>query len=207
MLPLILLAACNGPEVGYTGTQMKDYFPMEGGREATYVNGDKAIDWLLVMEKVNPTETVDQLELVTFEYYRDDTYELLGSVTWSNRSGEVLIHRWSGAGGTSETFDTPVAVTPSSGYMKAGESVTTETNGRTFTSTFVDVQDCPVQWGLDWEDCVHLEIDDGDGDPMAGPIFAGEYWLVTRYMFAWMLTTGYTEKWNLANYDYDTGGM
>lgn len=206
MLALLVMIACDS-EVGYTGTKMGDYFPFEGGREATYSNEDATVEYLLIMEKVTPTEVVDSLELVTFEYYRDDTYELLGSVTWSNRAGEVLIHRWSDAAGTVEEFDPPVSVTPKSGYMRAGEAVTTETGGRTFTSTFVDVQDCPVQWGLDWEGCVHLNLDDGDGDAMAGPLFAGEYWLVTRYMFAWMHITGYSAKWNLANYDYDTGGM
>lgn len=208
MFALFTLIACNGPDVGYTGTKMDDYFPMEGDRQATYVNDDAAVEYKLEMEKVIPTETADGLELVTFEYYRDDTYSLVGSVTWSNRSGDVKIHRWAGADGVTETFDTPVQVTDPSGYWRPGaDPVVTQTNGRTFTSTFVDVQDCPVVWGLDWENCVHLTLDDGDGDPNAGPIFAGEYWLVTRYMIAWMKITGYGEKWNLADYDYDTGGI
>ena len=49
---------------------------------------------------------------------------------------------------------------------------------------------------------MHIRLDDGDGDDMAGPNFAGDYWLVQRYGPAWMHLTGYTEKWNLARYEW-----
>ena len=203
LLSLVLLACVdNRPE--FKGTKMSPYFPMDGERTAEYNNGDvEGVPWKLVVEKVDQIERVNEEDVVTFEWYRDDTGELLGAVKWSATSGEgIKIHAFAQGVEDFTTFDTPVLVSEEDDTMTRGSSVTTETNGYTFTSTLVGFEDCPVDWGLEWEDCAHISIDDGDGDDMTGPNFAGDYWLVQRYGPAWMELTGYPQKWNLAHYEW-----
>lgn len=205
---LLALTACQ-QTIGRTGTKTSEFFPMDGDRQATYVSEDETVTASLNVEKIEPSETIDDLEVVTFEYsLSGDSLTIVGAVKWSAAAGHgIKIHAWSeGPAGEFTVFDSPILVTNERDYANVGEVVTTTTNGYTFTSTFVGFQDCPVQWGLDWEGCLHLTIDDGDGDPSAGPFFAGDYWLVTRYGPAWMKLTGNTEKWNLIDYDWDTGG-
>jgi hypothetical protein len=206
LVPLLLAVGCTGggSTYGYQGLKMSPYFPMDGERQAEYANEDvDNVPWKLEVEKVDETETSGSTEIVTWEQYRDDTAELVGAVKWSADSSDgIQIHAYAVGTDDFTVFDPPIAVSDNSDYMNRGDSVVTETGGMTFTSTFVEVVDCPVQWGLDWEDCVHMRIDDGDGDDTVGPIFAGDYWLVTRYGPAWMHTTGYDDKWNLAHYDW-----
>ncbi|MFZ5476594.1 MAG: hypothetical protein ACOZNI_07445 [Myxococcota bacterium] len=213
-----LLAACSGGSTVYKGTgPMSDFFPYDGKREATYYyagvsatsdddSGDTGqttgVGYNLVVRKVEPTETTDGVELVTFAYYSDDgdTETLLGSVKWASDGDGVRIYAFAEGTGDFTTFDTPV--TFAADYMHTGEAVETVTNGYTFTSTYVEQADIHVQWGLDWEGTVHMNLDDGDGDTSTGPFFAGDYWLATRYGPGWMHLTGYDDKWDLADYEH-----
>ena len=207
LLPLVLLG-CQPAAPGYPGTKMNEYFPFDGEREAEYINDDiENVPWKLVIEKISPTELVDTAEVVEMEWTNFDTGDVLGSVRWSSdSSNSVQIHGYSDAAGEYITFDTPIQVTDDSNYMRKGDSVVTETNGFTFTSTLVGVESCPVIWTTDDWECEHILIDDGDGDDMAGPLFAGDYWLVTRYGPAWMKLTGDDQKWVLGHYDWDAAG-
>ncbi|MDP2314076.1 MAG: hypothetical protein Q8P41_14335 [Pseudomonadota bacterium] len=204
-LSLVLLVACVDNKPNFPGTKMSPYFPMDGGRQAEYNNEDPTgVPWQLVVEKIEPVEMVDEEEVVTFEWSNHDTGEIVGAVKWSASSGDgIKIHAFSVGTGDFTTFDTPVLVSDDDDLMLRDDTVTTETNGYTFTATLVGFEDCTVDWGLDWEDCAHINLDDGDGDDTTGPIFAGDYWLVQRYGPAWMQLTGYEEKWNLAHYDWD----
>jgi hypothetical protein len=201
---LTLLLACSGGDTTYKGTQMSEYFPYDGSRQAEYFNEDvDNVTWKMVVDKLEPTEMMGNYEVVTFEWSNYDNAEIVGAVKWSSGSGDgIHIHGFAEGTGEFVMFDPPIAFTDDSDYMQVGASVTTETGGYTFTSTYVGNESCPVQWGLDWEGCVHIRLDDGDGDDMAGPNFAGDYWLVQRYGPAWMHLTGYTEKWNLARYEW-----
>ncbi len=203
-LPLFLLAACEGSKTTYSGTAMGVYFPFDGGRDAEYVNADTNVAWHLMLHKVEPTETTEGREVATFEQSMD-TGELLYSVKWSVSSQQpIQIEGWSEGTGEFQIFDPPLVV--ANANMHSDESVSTETGGRSWTSTFFGPEDCPVLWGgLEWEDCAHIRIDDGDGDDNVGPAFAGDYWFVTRYGPAWMTTTGYAQ-WTLSDYDWDSGG-
>ncbi|MFN7146837.1 MAG: hypothetical protein ACK4YP_23890 [Myxococcota bacterium] len=198
MLTLLLLA-CSKPTIGIHGDVLGEYFPTDGDRRSEYITADPAAPFTLVVEEAG-TVTVDGAEQVTFAWSREDTGESLGSVTWSaSESDGIAIHAWTDATGAEETFTPPVVVTE--GNSRVGDVVPSETGGRAFTSTYHGLEDCPVAWGNDWTGCAHLTIDDGDGDDTAGPLFAGEYWLVKRYGAAWMHTTGYAEKWDLSHFE------
>jgi hypothetical protein len=209
ILSLLVLTACHRPDLSITGMKTSPFFPTDGSRTATYVSDDATIADTLQVDKIEPTETIDDREVVTFEYARSgESLTSIGDVKWSSVSGSgIKIFGYSeGTGGEMIMFDTPVDFTDDDDYEKPNETITTTTNGYTFTSTFIDLQDCPVDWGLDWIGCMHIKLDDGDGDDTAGPFFAGEYWLVTRYGPAWMKLTGDTANWNLADYNWDSGG-
>lgn len=204
LLSLALLSACTGtggPD--FPGIKMSPNFPMDGSRRAVYFN-DAVEDWKLVIEKKEPPERVNEEDVVTFEWSRSDTEEIIGAVKWSSTSGEgIKIHGYAVGLEDFITFDPPVLVSDDDDKMLRGDSVTTETNnGYTFTSTYIGPEDCPVNWGNKWTDCVHIRLDDGDGDDMVGPIFAGDYWLVQRYGPAWMELSGYPGKWDLSDYDW-----
>ena len=201
---LFVLGGCSGDAPTYDGISMIDFFPFDGARDAEYVNDDTTVGWKMLAHMVPEPEVIDNREIATFEYRKDDG-TLLYAVKWSVRSHQpIQIEAWADGTGEFVTFDPPIAVADSA--MLTGESVTTETGGMTFTGTYVGPEDCTVIWGgLDWEDCAHIRLDDGDGDDMAGPKFAGDYWFVTRYGQAWARTTGYTQPWKLSDYDWDTG--
>lgn len=204
MLTLLLLA-CSGGAYTTQGTKVSDFFPFDGERNAVYLNDDESVDWELRVEKIDES-VVSGRTVVTMTYSQETDTALteLYAVKWSTLDGDsTLIHAYSEAGGAFTEYDPPISVTSGSGWMRVGDAVSTETGGYSFTSTFVEVVDCPVKMGLDWQDCSHFELDDGDGDPNAGPLFAGEYWQVTSYGTAWMLLTGYTDKWNLLDYDWE----
>ena len=206
-----LLLACTGgdglpePKVEPgSGLRTDVFFPTDGTRRAEYVNAaPDEVPWLLVVEKLEPTELVGGVELVTFEWSRSDTEEVLGAVKWAQDDG-IAIYGWAEGTGAFVMFDPPIVL--SDNKMYRGDVIETVTGGYTFTSTYIGPEDCTVAWGLDWQDCPHFTLDDGDGDPMAGPLFAGDYWLVERYGPAWMHTTGYAGKWDLQEYDWDAGG-
>ncbi len=178
------------------------YFPIDGEREATYFNEDTELDLELMVEKVS-SGTEDGVPVVTFAY-STDVSATIGTVTFSSiEVSGVRIHGYT-EGASSTTFDPPIVLTAD--VMSPGDSIVTSANDLTFTSTHLGFEDCPVYWGLDWEDCLHLRLDDGDGDDDAGPFFAGEYWLVQRYGPAWMHLTGYRERWNLGHYEWREEG-
>lgn len=202
LIPLLL--ACTFKDSSYEAEAVWDvtgWMPLDGDRRAEYVNEN--LDWSLIVEKTMTTSGEDGVDIVTMEWTRGDTGEVLGSVLWSSAHDEgVYIHGYSVGAEAPTTFDTPVAFTDEDGVMQPGDSVQTTTNGYTFTSTFIRTADCPTAWTEDWSGCPHFRLDDGDDDDLSGPIFAGDYWLEEPYGPAWMLLTGYTEIWNLADYEW-----
>lgn len=205
----VLLAGCHGTADGPSGAKTSEYFPVGGSRRAEYISEDETIGMSLTVEKIGSPETIGNFQVATFESsLSSETPTILGSVKWSSQLGEgIKIHAYSeGADGDFTTFDSPILVTSEHDLSNPGDVQTTTTNGATFTSTFVGFEDCPSPWGPDYHDCLHLSIEDGNGDNGTGPFFAGDYWLVTRYGPAWMKLTGNMERWNLIEYDWDTGG-
>jgi hypothetical protein len=205
-LTVLALVACGGSTTTYKGTQMSDFFPLDGDvRQAFYTSEGGANGQDLVITKLLPTENIDGNEVVTLEYGLESDADgsietVIGAVKWSNDDG-IQIYAWSeGAGGEFTVYDPPVVVAKSTWLRD--DPVETVTGGLTFTSTFVGFENCPVTWGEEWDDCAHIRLDDGDGDDSVGPMFAGDYWLVTRYGIAWMQNTGTATYWDLKNHRY-----
>lgn len=184
------LAACTGePRYQYQGYQVYEHFPLDGDRNWKYSQDDKKVKWLLEVDKVQPSEVVGDHEIVTLDYSRGDTGDLLYSVKWSSDSSDgVLIHAFTETGGEDVTFDPPIVF---GGYqMASGDSVSTSTNEGDYTATFVAIEGCPNHWVSDW-DCIHISLEG------TGRAFEGEYWIAPRYGTSLFQPTGYEQNWNL----------
>ncbi|MEN9785263.1 MAG: hypothetical protein RLZZ299_527 [Pseudomonadota bacterium] len=206
MVALALLLACGGGAAVFRGTQLADYMPLDPLLRAFYTSDDyaNADGYDLVVTRMEPTEITGGFEIVTLEYAltKDDGPEILATVQWSSDSSGIRIHGYGAGSEPATRYATPVLVARQ--YMQRGESLTTDTDGLSITSTFVDFQACPVPFGVDFDECAHINIDDGDGDPNAGPFYVGEYWLVPRYGVAWMKNTGAAVPWELTDYEQRT---
>jgi hypothetical protein len=216
---LLTQSACE-PTYTYVGYQMWDHVPLDADRTWTYANDGDAGFELAVHKAESPAIQADQ-DIFIFEHTNAETGDLLMEVQWSSDSlYGVLIHGYttyvsapagpgttdSGTPDTGETGDPPtvgetVVYDPPVQFagerMAPGDSEETVTGGYTFTSSFPYTEACPNHWTQDWNECLKIELDDGDGDDTTGSLIAGEYWLVTRYGIAWFEPTGAPDKWVL----------
>jgi hypothetical protein len=206
---ITFLLACQPSTTTYNGISMSDFFPLDGSRAATYTNADSTVPYKLGMNKVEPTSQADGREVVVLEYGEDEGDTLFYSVGWSTQAGDaVQVHNYSVGAGELITFDPPLQVTDDDDTMRTGESIIFDTTGSdgtawTVTSTYVEpVPECPTLYTDKWTDCIHIRIDDGDGDDTVGLPFAGDYTLVTGYGPAYMTVTGDADEWNLTKYTY-----
>lgn len=199
-------AGCKGGNrYGYSGFALYHYFPLDGQRSWEYVSDD--FSYKLVVEKTG-VERKRDFQIVQLDYSEQDpaTQEktLDYSIKWSSDSTNgVLVHgvKVEGQDTDWQTFDTPVELGKN---VVKGDQTTTETNGTTFTSTFVGVEDCPNNWVTDTWQCLHITIDDeGAGYP-----FSGDYWLAASWGPSRFTPTGQSNPWVLAKGDFtpeDTG--
>lgn len=192
--PLALLLACDGGESQYGGHNVYEYYPLDKERSWKYAMDDDSAGYILEVEKV---ASVDQqgVEVATLEYRKQDS-DLLYSVDWSSSSASgVLIYGYTVQGGDTVSFDTPVQFADY--QMQAGDQVMTETNGMTFTATFQGIEECSNLWTSEVWDCAHVTLDDGDGDDMTGPPFAGDWWGAGSWNASRFQNTGWTADWVL----------
>ena len=200
--PLFLTAAllgCSGSSFQYAGHDVYKYYPLDGDRAWEYANVDE--DWLLEVNKVSPTVTVDDVEVITLEYSIKDPYSLLYSVDWSSGAADgVMIHGYAIEGGESLSFETPIQFAEHE--MVSGEANTTDTDGYSFTSTFVAVETCYNHWTTDDWQCLHFEVSEASD---ANLPFLGEYWIATRWGTSAMLTQGDDNEWILTQGSYSSG--
>jgi len=193
---------CGGTTYDYAGHSIYEYFPLDGERTWTYVPEDSDDEgetvWQLEVEKVFPTETQGNTEIITLEYSKEGD-ALLFSVQWSSDSVDgVLIHGYTDEEtGAAVTYDPPVVF--GDYQMTKGESVTSQGDGVTFTSTFQGVESCQNYWTTDEWECLHFVLDDGDSDDEAGLPFAGEWWIANTWGTSWFMPTGYTVPWVLTS--------
>lgn len=90
----------------------------------------------------------------------------------------MLVHRTEAAG-DEVVFDPPVVFVDCTEV--AGHSVETASGGYSFTSNFQGEEACPNLWTTDEWTCIRVEVDDGDGDDMAGAPFAGTWWITKKW--------------------------
>ena len=222
MILLLTAIGCNGgSNYGYAGYDMVDHFPLDGDRTWYYSNG--AYPYTMEVELVGETEQVGDYQVHTLEYYSEANGNLLWSLRVSSDTirgigihGYTIVSEEGGgedtggadsgeAGGPEEmmTFDPPVLLAED--QMVPGASVTSETGGYSWTSTFHRQEDCPNDWvsGENTWKCLYIQLDDGDGDETTGPRIAGSYWLAPRFGMSWFQLTGDAAKWLLGRMDWE----
>jgi hypothetical protein len=202
------LTACGPPkdQFGYQGFAMNEFFPFDGPRTWKFINEDDKIPYLLVGKLNEEYETTNGGDTRIFEIefskdcFRDDAdcveEEYVRTWWWSyDGTNGTLLHGNKLKGESEDLFDPPVSIT--SPNMKKDEFVETETAGGAWTSTFVNVEECPVQWEVNWDDCVLLDVDDGDGDPSTGNPASGTFWAVKDYNIVAFDVPGEPGRWEL----------
>jgi len=208
LLCLSALASINTacePEYRYVGYNVVDHVPLDGSqREWEYDSFDETIDWTLLVEKQG-TAQLSGASVVALEHSNDDTADLYWEVKWSSDSSNgVQIHGFTNiyGGGDEVVFTPPIQFADK--QMKPDDTITTDTGGYTWTSTFQGVEGCETYWVPGWaeEECLVLNLDDGDGMPETNSIIVGSYWLVPRYGPAWMDLDAYEGVWNLSGWDW-----
>ena len=200
----LVIEACGGSSYTYVGYRMHNQFPLDGDREWQYLNDAEGVEHPLRVEKISTPRQVDNMNVYTLEYYNEETGDIIRSVDWSSDSiNGVLIHGYTDFEGGGE----PVALDPplvfADDEMAPGASVVTETGGYTFTSTLEFSEACPNHYVPDWEDCLKMTLDDGDGDDTVGALVAGEYWLVPSYGTAWFRMTPDSDNWGLWKHSWE----
>ncbi len=198
----LFAVACSGTSYEYGGYKTYEYMALDGNRAWEYVNDSTDVEWKLEVTKMQPVEEIDNKLIVTLEYAKEDPAEYLYSVKWSSDSADgIQIHDWEEDGAWVGP-DEPVQLTDY--QMAPGDFVESSGGGYDFTTTFTGVETCPNHWISEentW-DCLVFEIDDGDGDDLAGAPFAGTWWLAKGWGASRFVPTGYDEPWVLADGDW-----
>lgn len=200
----LLLPSCGGSSYTYTGYRMHKQFPLDGDREWQYLNDADDVENPMRVEKISTPTMKGNTAVYTLEYYNEETGDIVRSVDWSSDSiNGVQIHGYIDyeASGEEVTFDPPILFADDE--MAPNASVVTETGGYTFTSTLMYSEPCPNHYVPDWEDCLKMVLDDGDGDDTTGALVAGEYWLVPSYGTAWFRMTPDSNNWRLWKHDWE----
>jgi hypothetical protein len=173
-----LLIACGGTSTQYSGySNIHKYMPLDGNRSWRYENDGSSFD--LSIEKTN-AELFDGTEIVTISYAKYEPVESLASIDWSSDSlNGILIHGYTITNEGGMEFEIPIVFAQT--RMLPGESNETTTDGITFTSTFVALEQCPNNWVDEnniW-DCLKFEVS-SDGSSTNFP-FIGEWWLANTW--------------------------
>ena len=200
----LLLPSCGGSSYTYQGYRMSEQFPLDGDREWQYLNDSEGVEHPMRVEKIATPTMKNGAEVYTLEYYNEETGDIVRAVDWSSDSvNGVQIHGYVDytTDGEEVSFEPPIVFADDK--MVAGAFVVTETGGYTFTSTLVMSEACPNHYVPDWEDCLKMVLDDGDGDDSTGALVAGEYWLVPSYGTAWFRMTPDTDNWRLWKHDWE----
>ncbi len=204
---LALQVGCE-PTYNYVGYDMPDHFPLDGSERGwTYASTDTTIATELQVEKVPQSSVQDGMEVVVLEHWlvgEDDTEDLAWSVKWASDQVEgVMIYGFKAAADEEWTeFTPPIQFADKSGIT--GDQVITQSGSYTWTATFQSVEGCETYWVPDWadEDCLVVNLDDGDDTPVTNGIIVGTYWLVPRWGAALMELDAYDARWSLLDTDW-----
>jgi hypothetical protein len=203
----LAIVGCE-PAYNYQGYDMPDHFPLDGSKlEWEYSSTDTSVVSELRVEKVG-TAIVGDVEVATLEHWvigEDDAEDLAWSVQWSSDSVKgVQIHGYTNVTNGSEvSFEPPILF--AEGHGIPGDQLITQSGGFTWTATFESVEGCETYWVPGWadENCLVVNLDDGDDTPITNSIIVGTYWLVPRYGAAWLDLDAYDARWSLANHDWE----
>lgn len=202
----VLGLGCTGTTYDYGGYKTFEYFALDGNRAWEYVSDDAEVEWKLEVTKILPIEELDNKQIVTLEYAKQDPVEYLHSIKWSSDSGDgIQVHDWEQDGSWIGLED---PITIAEYQMVPDEVVESSGAGYDFSTTFKGVETCPNHWisSENTWDCLVFEIDDGDGDDMSGPPFAGTWWLAKGWGASRFIPTGYDEPWVLSDGDWSADG-
>lgn len=178
-LLFLLNLGCVTEGPGYSGFGTIDYFAFEGERVWTYhLDDEENSDAKISVEKLAP-ETIEGLKYMSFEYFIDDPYETLGTVTWVSGGIDGIGITSYSIGEEEEVIFDNVAIF-SKTRMAPGDIVESTVNGVNITSTLIGVEECPNDWatGQVWE-CLHFTISAAQEN--TGFPFLGDYWLANDW--------------------------
>jgi hypothetical protein len=206
------LFACNGApndQFTFSGFDMTDYFAFDGERTWEYISSDTSVAYFWVAELSQDVEEVDGKKVYTVDTTKDCVGndptcvegELVRSLRWSvDATDGVEIHSY--AIGTDARVDLSPPLQLATAKMKKEDVVETTTDGTDFSSTFASIETCPVQWNVEWDDCIRFDLDDGDGDLSVGHPLTGQFWVITGFNLVAQSVPGESGRWELSDHDY-----
>jgi len=216
-IPLMTVAAlaagCNDnafkdQQGGAGGVPIFQAFNFSTVRTWTFLSDEGSLGYRLQARQIEGSEEIGGQDVYTVEFQYDCVNNTQGdcadnqlegtvATTWklSSSLGEGVL--WHQLGET--TFDPPVQIAEA--RMLEGDTVTSESDGVTYTSEYVDLIPCPAEnYWPDPEsraDCYHLQVTaDGDAD------LVGNYYIAQRFTFAAFQQGGDSEPtWELLGFD------
>jgi hypothetical protein len=203
-----LVTGCSPKVVDSWGaTDMARFFDYEvdGAESWVYVNRDPAIGatYTARLDEQAPEDDVVSVDwaIICPTSAACVTHSLY-TVQWRVDSARgVFLAGLLPAG--AERLDDSLDVQLASQRMDPGDSVVTATGGFTFESTFVGFVGCPVVWSRseDWgDDCIRLDLTDGDADPATNRGLVGSYYAIVGYdLVAWQGEED-ADVWELSDY-------
>lgn len=216
-----LTAGCPGTPtpIGFT---MRDFFPIDNGREWAFGNLDVELDYT-IDGLLDPTaaETLESGVIIQPLVYTKVCNEgaegcidgPLYTLWMSQDSVDgVALWAYSEADGERVLFDSPLKV--ANAKMGLGETATSvEVDGHTFTSTFLDIEGdhqldrdgnplapelgCDQGVQVEWT-CAHLLV---ESEP-AGHWLTGDYWASAGWNIVAWNRAGDDGKWRTIRADY-----
>jgi len=193
-LAIVLLTGCPPKQnpYGYSGTLMYELFPFDGLRTWEFISTDEDLVYSMIatMREQDPDakEPKDGITRYTIDYTQncrgasDDCVPggPIRTITWSSHIEEgVRIHDYEDPIAGLIEYDPPIVI--ATAKMERDDVIETKSDGFTWTSTLGEVQDCPVQMNVEWPDCAHFTLDDGDGDDTTNPGLVGAYWSIAGF--------------------------
>ncbi len=199
VLTAALLAGCGPGNIGYTGYDVPDHFPLDGSTLFWEYRSDDG-EGRLTVEKSGST-VQDGLEVVTLTHSLDDSW--VADVRWASDPVDGVLLLGYSHDEDEVDFEPPVVL--SERHAVPDDVVVTQSGGRTWTAGFERIEGCATFWVPQWADesCLVFTLDDGDDDPGTHGIVTGTYHLVPQYGAAWLDLDAYDLQWRLYDHDWE----
>jgi hypothetical protein len=205
------LAGCQ-PKNTFSGSgiDITQFFPFDGDavQHWEFINRDSAVSYKLVADQSPVIEESPDGQIYavdwTIECVSADPYCVPGltkTVKWRvTESRGVFLHGVSDGLGNTTNFTPPIQLAEAE--MNTDDTVQTVTNGATFTATYLGYETCPVRWAVDWgDDCIHINLDDGDGNPDTNGLVTGDYWAIIGFNVVAVQSQSDSDVWELSTFD------